>query len=96
MTNGSADLLCWASPLQNILKPSPEQFAIGSFNQHRRPERGSARRGEPGRDAQNRTVGWCASELAIIFPPCTEGRDPSSDDACPSGAIGTRPDLGMQ
>jgi hypothetical protein len=45
IVSGSTDLRSTASPLQNILTPSPERFAIGSSNQN--PARGG-RRAIPG------------------------------------------------
>ena len=68
MASGSADLRSSASPLRNILTPSPEQFSIVSFNQH--ADRSGDRAAEAREDVLNRSPGcWYPPEVAIISLP---------------------------
>ncbi len=64
--SGSADLRSSASPLQNILTPSRVYDRV--IQSATRLERGSARRGEPREDTQNRALA-CWYHPEFIFPP---------------------------
>ena len=92
IASGSTDLRSSASPLQNILTPSPERFAIGSFNQH--PER-SGHRAIGGAERRYTELGLCAAgtaqKLRSFFPPWAEGRVPSAVVACATGPMCARP-----